>query len=66
MRSQKFTSYHFERLYLWDSNDGDYEDYTLKGCDTVQSGGGFTNTASTAKQSTNYGSLWRYGGRAMA
>jgi hypothetical protein len=38
-RSQKFTSYHFERLDLRDSNDGGYEDYTLQGCDTVQSGG---------------------------
>jgi len=50
MRSQNLTSYHFERLYLWDSND-DYEDYTLQGCDAVQSGRGFTSTVSAAKQS---------------
>ena len=40
MRSQNLTSSHFVRWDMRHSNDGDYEDYTLQGCDTVQSGGG--------------------------
>ena len=50
MHSQKSTSYHFERLYLWDSNN-DYEDYNLQDCYAVKSGAGFTSTVSAAKQS---------------
>jgi hypothetical protein len=36
MRSQNLISYHFERWDMRDSNDADYKNYTLQGCDTVQ------------------------------
>jgi predicted transglutaminase-like cysteine proteinase len=39
MHSQNLTTYHFERWDMQHSNDGDYEDYTLRGRDTVQSDG---------------------------